>query len=208
MPRTDRKSNTNIDDFQAVPQEKRLDRLQLITFTHGSHTSINDGGCAMEWAAWVAGEKHSDRPACVSPVIAAFGRAWNDALPTDADRDRLLKPLVPLMIGTRTGPEDDETRAWLATDWLVRVQAPAWMSLTEVLRGHADLLRGLPAITSTATAEAAKPMLTAAWAAAGAAAWAAAWAAAGAALAPTVATLQESAVALVVAMCAVGRVAE
>ncbi|HXI16861.1 MAG TPA: hypothetical protein VNM48_10845 [Chloroflexota bacterium] len=196
MPRTDKKPNTTIDDFQAVPLEKRLDRLRLITFAHGSHTSINDGGCAMEWAAWVAGEKHSDRPACVSPVIAAFGRAWNDALPTDADRDRLLKPLVPLLIGTRTGPEDDATRAWLATDWLVRVQAPAWLSLTEVLRGHADILRALPAITSTDAAEAARPML------------AAARAAARAALAPTVATLQESAVALVVAMCAVGRVTE
>jgi hypothetical protein len=29
------------------------------------------------------------------PVIAVFLRSWNDALQTDAVRDRLLKPLIP-----------------------------------------------------------------------------------------------------------------
>lgn len=224
-----------------------LEALAALSLKHGAHEDRSNGLCLLEVVAWVAGEKHSDHPTCVSPVISAFGRAWNDALPTDADRDRLLKPLIPLMIGTRTGSADETTRAWLATDWLVRVQAPAWMSLSDVLKGHAETLRNLPPITSAAAARKAQPSLdaarsaaAAAGATAGAAAWATAGAAAGAAaraaaratagaaaratawaaardaaraaagdaLAPTVTTLQESAVELVRAMCAVGRVTE
>ena len=48
------------------------DRLAaLTTLAHGAHDSPADGLCAMEAAAWLAGEPHSDHPACVSPVIAA-----------------------------------------------------------------------------------------------------------------------------------------
>jgi hypothetical protein len=34
-------------------------------------------------------------------VITTFMIRWNDTLPTDADRDRLLKPLIPSFVGTR-----------------------------------------------------------------------------------------------------------
>jgi hypothetical protein len=240
----------------------RLDRLDTVTLKSGAHNP-NGTFCVMEFAAWLAHEPWSDSPECVSPVIAAFARNWNDSLSED-DRNRLLKPLVLDMIGTATTPEDEQTRAWMATDWLARVHTPAWLRLAG-LTTEAQALESCARIVDAATATAAQPRLVesrqasaaasaaawdaasaaasaAAWdaasaaaraaasaaasaaaraaasAAASAAAWdaawdaaraaasAAAWAAASAALAPTVLALQESAVELLKAMCAVGRV--
>ena len=195
--------------------------LDTIHFEHGNHSSPADGVCVMEAVALLAGEPFGDHPSCVSPVIGAFMRSWNDSLPTVEDRDRLLKPLVLDIMGTNTGVEDDERRAWMATDWLVRVHAPAWLRLAG-LNEQADRLASLHELRADTT-PAIQPVLdavrkdaaaagAAAWAAAGAAAWAAAWAAARtaawaaarAALQPTVAELQSAAQDLVRAMCAVG----
>ena len=171
--------------------------------THGNHKHRADGMCAMEAAAYIAGERHSDKPECVSPVLAAFMIGWNDGLPNDTERDRLLKPLLPLVLHTATGPVDDEIRAWMATDWLVRVHTPAWLELAK-LPTHAAALRALPPFTCVEIAVATQATIKAAgevaWEAAGAAAWEA--------LAPTVAMLQASATELVKAMCAVGEVTE
>src|SRR6185312_6688031 len=144
---------------------------------NGSHEDREDGVCAMEAAAYIAGEEHSDHPACVSPVITRFMVNWNDSLPDDATRDRLLKPLLPLVIGTRTNADDEETRAWLAFDWLARVCTPAWLRLAG-LTEEAQLLEGTARIVDAATCDAAMPAWDAAWAAARDAASDAAWAAA------------------------------
>lgn len=186
--------------------------LDGITLTYGAHDDPAEGMCAMEAAAYIAGEPHSDRPECVSPVVASFVRVWNDDLPDDATRTRLLAPLVPLTVGTRTSDADDGARAWLAVDWLVRTCAPAWLRHVG-LDDHADRLSALAPVLSDEAAREAQASIDAATAAAGAAAGDAAraaaardasWAAAEEALAPTVAALQESAQDLVRRMCAVG----
>jgi hypothetical protein len=159
----------------------------------GWHSSPEKGMCLLEAVSYVQGQPFSDAPQCVSPVIAAFGRSWNDSLP-DTERQR-LKRFIPTMIETRTTPADEERRVWLATDWLVRTFTPTWLDkagLTE----HAIRLRGLNELTSTDLARRAQPIIDdarkasyaawaavwdAAWAAARAAAWDAAWAAARAA---------------------------
>jgi hypothetical protein len=181
--------------------------------------------CAMEAVAWIAGEPWSDAPQCASPVIAQFMRSWNDALP-DADRTRVLMPLLPEIIGTRTTETDEQTRAWMAIDWAVRVYTPRWLREAG-LTDHAVRIERLAPLVDAAAAIASKQTLTAAriaahdaaWDAARAVAWVAAGAAAGTvagaaagvaawdALAPTVAELQTSAQDLVRRMCAVGRVA-
>jgi hypothetical protein len=197
----------------------------------GAHETPTDGLCVMEAVAYVAGEPWSDAPACVSPVVAAFCRAWNDALPDDATRDRLLKPLIPVLVGTRTTDADETTRAWLATDWMARVQTPAWLRLAgltadaQALEACARIVdardAAMDAVWAAARDAARDAAMDAAWAAASAAAWDAAWDAAGAAawdaagdaawdaagdaFAPTVLALQASAVELVRTMCAVGR---
>lgn len=59
-------------------------------------------------------------------VIAAFLRSWNDTLGDD-DRNRLLKPLIPRLVGTAAGPEVEDRRVWMSLDWLVREYTPAWL---------------------------------------------------------------------------------
>jgi hypothetical protein len=155
------------------------------TLHKGAHDASDGQRCAMEWVAYLAGEEHSDHPMCVSPVLGAFGRSWNDAL--DNETRQKLRPYLARMIGT-AGDGRDEERAWLCTDWLVRVCAPAFMELTPALRESAAVLRQLSPVLS---AESARRVSTeimrardesyAARDAAGAAAGDAAWDAAGAA---------------------------
>lgn len=186
--------------------------LDAIVLARGNHETREDGVCAMELVAWMAGEEHSDHPACVSPVLSTFLRRWNDDL-DDVGRQR-LKPYLRRVIGT-AGDGHDETRGWMLTDWMVRVHTPAWLDLAGIT-APAAALRGLPAITDicsmtvcSGTLEWARKDSAAAWAAARAAAWDAARAAARAAardaardaaraaskkiLEPTVISLQQSA---------------
>ena len=195
--------------------------LDALTLAKGAHEIRGDGVCLLEAVAWWAHEPHSDHPACVSPVLAAFGRSWNDALPDD--RRHILKPFIPLLPGT-AGDGLGLARSYLALDWLARECAPAFLDLTPALAPHAAALRGLPRLQNPETVQSAEPLISAArdatgaaardaagaaaraaawdaaWAAARAAAWAAARAAAGDALAPTVLALQESALSLYRAM--------
>ena len=175
------------------------DRLAaLATLAKGQHDTPDDGMCAVEAAAWIAGDAFSDHPICVSPVIAAFCRSWNDDLP-QADRDRLLLPLVPRIIGTDGSPALEVSRSLMAADWLVREHTPAWLRLAG-LTAQADMLKALPEITSVAQVPSIRGPLEAVRrdaAAAGAAAGVAAGAAAGVKLAPTKVALQQSALRLI-----------
>ena len=141
---------------------KTLD-LDTVTLARGVHSKFEEGVCVMEAVAYVAGEPHSDHPQCVSPVIAAFCRRWNDDL-SDADR-QTLKPYIPRLVGTNTGPEDDTRRAWMATDWLVRVYLPAWLRLAK-LDEQADAVSSLAELLNPESWEAAKEKVAAARAAA------------------------------------------
>ena len=93
--------------------EERLVALDTLVLDSGGHEGWEHGACVMEAVAYVAGEPHSDHPACASRVITSFCMSWNDALRSDEERDRLLKPLIPKIVGTRTTAEDEETRAWM-----------------------------------------------------------------------------------------------
>jgi hypothetical protein len=167
---------------------ERLERIARHSLKSGGHSPNTPNGefnaCVMEAVSWVAGEPWSDAPQCACPVITAFMVSWNDSLPNDAERDRLLKPLIALIVGTRSTPEIEQRRSLMAADWLVRVHTPAWLRLAK-LESQAAALEGLPEITDMAQCPSLMPALNAvrkdadaAWAAAGAAGDAA-WAAAG-----------------------------
>jgi len=166
----------------------------------------------VELAAYIACEEWSDHPKYVSPSIAAFLRSWNDSL--DDETRQILKPYAVKCIATTGTDEHEEIRAWMATDWLVREYAPAWLRLAGLAK-QAEALESLAALTGKREAKSVQPIIeaarkdaAAAGAAAGAAAWAAAgtaardaaWAAAGTAakkkLAPTIKALQQSALRL------------
>lgn len=196
--------------------EDRLSAIDELVLGAGSHDSWDKGACVMEAVAFVAGEEWSDTPQCASPVIAAFLRSWNDTLDDDARQQ--LKPYVPRLVGTAGTPEQEDARAWMAVDWLVRDYTPVWLRLAG-LTGQADRIAGLPEFQAGMNVPAIRPVIdavrkdaaaarAAAWAAARAAAWDAAWDAAwaaawAAARAPAVAECQQSAHQLIDRMIAV-----
>jgi hypothetical protein len=147
-----------------------------------SHPSFEDGACAMEWVAYLAGEGHTDAPECASPVLRSFCISLNDQW--DAVNRQRLVPFLPRMVGT-AGDGQEEARSFLALDWLIRTYTPAWLDLAG-LAVEAQALRDLRRIVDLVSAQAAGPVVragrekaAAAKAAAGDAAKAAAWAAAG-----------------------------
>ena len=147
----------------------------------GAHEP-NGKACVMEAVSFVAGEPWSDHPECACPVISSFLRSWNDGLPDD-ERDALLRPLIPRLIGTRDFAALETRRSFMAADWLVRVHTPAWLRLAK-LNAAAVALEALPEITDVAQIPSIRGRIVAARRdadAAGAAAWAAAWDAGGAA---------------------------
>ena len=113
------------------------------TLAYGTHAKPEDGRCAMEWVSHLAGEPHSDHPACVSPVLRAMSIALNDGL-EDLPRQR-LRPYLARTIGTADDGLDP-MRAWMAMDWLIRTYAPAWLRVAG-LADAADDLSELPAVT-------------------------------------------------------------
>jgi hypothetical protein len=113
----------------------------------------------MEMVAYLAGEPHSDHPQCACPVIAAFVRRLNDAMP-NAERDRLLLPVVPKLVGTRSTQDVELRRGYLAADFAVRVAAPAALRAAALraagLDDAARALESLPEVVDQDTALAAK----------------------------------------------------
>lgn len=115
-----------------------IDDVYLAT---GIHNAPRDGACLLEAVSFFAEEEWTDHPGCVSEVLAAFGRSWNDALPA-TERQR-LKVYIPRLIDTAGDKGADERRAWMAMDWLIRVNAVAWLR-SAGMGTHADKLDTLP----------------------------------------------------------------
>jgi hypothetical protein len=203
--------------------------LDRIVLAKGGHGSPAEGLCLLEAVAYVRGIKHTDHPACVCPVLGAFGRHLNDVLPADL-RQQLI-PLIPDLPGT-AGDGHGVERAYMALDWMIRTWLPAWLELSPACRGDAAKVRELGRVVDLASAERAGRVVLqarntatgarsaarsatrsatraaasdAAWDATGAAASDAAWDAAWDALQPTVTTLQESAIDLYSRMTRIGR---
>ena len=194
--------------------------MNIHHLSRGAHNRPNQGMCLLEAASFLAGEPFSDHPRCVSTTIAAFGRRWNDDL-NDADRDRLLLPLLPEILNT--APTDERLLGFECLDWFLRTFVPAWLELCDETKEFADKLRAMPKVTDENAAEFAainRAAEDAAWRAAGGAvqdaAWAAAWraardagdadwGAAESALQPVVERLQASAVELMRRLCKIAK---
>lgn len=160
--------------------------LADIVLLKGSHESFEAGMCAMEAAAYIAGEEYSDKPKCVSPALGAYVRRLNDVLPDDL-RQR-LKDYIPRLLNT-AGDGKDQGRAFIAADHAVRYFAPQALRCAGSV-AQAEMLEKLAPITTieaagaageaagaaagaAARAAAGDEASAAAWAAASAAAWAA-----------------------------------
>jgi hypothetical protein len=58
------------------PPDPTFQTVRLVT---GKHFSPTEGVCVMELSSMLAGERFTDRPFSVCPVVAAFARGYNDA---------------------------------------------------------------------------------------------------------------------------------
>jgi hypothetical protein len=74
--------------------------FQTVRLARGRHRCAEDGACVMELASMLAGERFTDRPKAVCPVIAAFLRGYNDALP-DGERDEPYRFAVMVLGSAR-----------------------------------------------------------------------------------------------------------
>jgi len=118
--------------------------IEQLPLQRGAHPTRDDGMCAMEMVAWLAGEAHSDEPECACPVLAALVRACNDAM-SDRSRNRYLRPLVPQLVNTRGSAAIQRERGLLAVDALVRRLLPMWFERHH-RAAEAKLLRELPPV--------------------------------------------------------------
>jgi len=171
-----RAANRTVGDRMNTAEIKMPAKFRL---SYGTHSKYSKGTCALELVDYldrkrrgvkVSGESSlTDAPACVSRVIRSFVVSWNDGLgqgeENDEKRTRLLGPLLPLLLDTATTGEDEETRAWMATDWLARVHAPAFLELAG-LHEIAAQLRALRPLVDDASASSQQEILSAAWSAA------------------------------------------
>lgn len=73
------------------------DPFSHIPLSSGAHASPDEGLCAMELVALMAGLPHSDKPDCTCPMIAGYVRRLNDYLGDDRES---LRPYLPMLIGT------------------------------------------------------------------------------------------------------------
>ncbi len=134
-----------------------------IVIKAGSHRDPDLGMCIMEAAAYVAGEPHSDHPACVSKTISAFLRAWNDQLQDNEARTRLLAPLIPHILNTRDLCCDtDKVRKYMLFDWMVRVNVPEWLDVVG-MGEHSAKLRALGEIVDRSSGKASAAPVSAAY---------------------------------------------
>ena len=130
--------------------------MKEVQLSKGSHPSRQDTDgnwtvCAMELGAYLAGLEHTDRPACVSPVLLSLMIGLNDHM-DDETRQR-LRPYIVRALGT-AGDGQDERRGYMVADWVVRECVPIALD-ARGLKERAQTLRNLPAVKDEETARAA-----------------------------------------------------
>ena len=117
----------------------RLAALDELNLKSGSHSPGSGQFCFNEAAAWLAGERHTDAPDCVSRVLRNYTMRLNDRW-SDEQR-QTLKPYLPRMVGTG-GDGKDEIRRRIAAEALCTDLLPPWLRLAG-LDEHADRISGM-----------------------------------------------------------------
>ena len=122
---------------------EHLALLDGISLESGAHTTFDDGHCAMEVVAWLAGEAHTDAPSCASPVLRRYTIRLNDRWSTEQRQS--LKPFLRRMVGTG-GDGLDDARVAIATRMLCTDLLGPWLRLAG-MDERADALTSLVAAT-------------------------------------------------------------
>ncbi len=93
----------------------RQPSYQTTKLSRGKHSSPRHGACVMELASMLAGERFTDRPHSVSPVIGAFLRGYND-LVDDARRQDLFR-YASEAVGTVGSDSLENARMKRVVEW-------------------------------------------------------------------------------------------
>jgi hypothetical protein len=96
--------------------------FQTIRLGKGKHFSARSEVCVMELASMLAGEKFTDQPRSVCPVIASFLRAYNDAI--DGRRRQDLYGFAAKAVGSRASEETQRARAERLAAWTLTYVRP------------------------------------------------------------------------------------
>jgi hypothetical protein len=91
---------------------------QTVRLSRGKHRDPEHGVCVMELASMLAGERFSDHPRSVCPVIGAFLRAYNDRV--DDARRQDLYVFAAEAVGTRSDRATRRRRLELCRQFAVR----------------------------------------------------------------------------------------
>ena len=160
------------------------EQLANVELKHGSHSSIKQGHCAIEWLSYVANEPFSDSPPCMREkgTLRSMAIKMNDRMPEAVRNSVAFKRAILACLTAEASPEMEKRRAFRAADWAVRESTPfAFESaaaalesrgLTEkadALRAQAVKLRAVTPVTSEESAQEARSAANAAYAAANAA---------------------------------------
>jgi hypothetical protein len=94
---------------------------QTVRLAKGRHDSPDRGACVMELASMLAGDRFTDHPRDVCPVIAGFLRSYNDLLPDGQPDD--LYAYASLAVGTTASRSVRLRRARRVLAWGERVPA-------------------------------------------------------------------------------------
>jgi hypothetical protein len=125
----------------------RWEEILALDLKPGGHDP-DSAFCVMEAAAYVAGESWSDHPKCVDRVLSNLLISKNDSLASDAERNRLLRPLIPRIIGTRGSDELSDSRAWLVIDWSLCTALPMFLRALK-LESEAEKFEALRELNSS-----------------------------------------------------------
>jgi hypothetical protein len=146
---------------------------QTVRLSAGSHRRPEDGVCVMELASMLAGERFSDHPRSVCPVIGAFLRVYNDRV--DDTRRQDLYAYAAEAVGTRgdravrqeriqlchgfadaclgTGPTKPPPLLWLAQADLAARRAALAAADAPQPRGHSTALALLDSLIAVRRGE-------------------------------------------------------
>ena len=122
-----------------------LDTLGRVHLSTGHHERPDEGLCVMECVAFVAGEPHTDRPACACPVITQLAIHANDALGFLAQHGKELAQRVIALAGSKGSAATAHARACFLFNSAMQLLASGYLKGTRPK--VARMLMALPAIT-------------------------------------------------------------
>jgi hypothetical protein len=119
---------------------------QTIKLSRGKHLGPQEGACVMELASMLAGERFSDQPASVCPVIGSLLRSYNDAV--DDERRQDLYRYAASVVGTAGSLDTRMMRIERLTEWMR--ERSRTHKLRTALRSCVRLLGAPPATSASA----------------------------------------------------------